>query len=277
MYHSVNGTRYWYEIHGEGHPLVMLHGFTGSSATWSNFMENWQTGLQIITVDLPGHGKTRAPHPKTMEECCADLKDLFDYLGLDDFHLLGYSMGGRTALSFAMIYPKMISSLILESASPGLATEDERKQRILKDEALAKKIEQEGIEAFVDFWENIPLFQSQKKLPKEVRENIRAERLSQKERGLAQSLRYMGTGSQPSWWNKLGQLDQPVMLLAGKYDDKFISINNLMEKSLTDGGLIICENAGHAIHVEQPEFFGKMVKTCIFTTEYFKRIKKEEE
>ncbi|OZU88541.1 2-succinyl-6-hydroxy-2,4-cyclohexadiene-1-carboxylate synthase [Virgibacillus indicus] len=281
MYYTVNGARYWYEIHGKGYPLIMLHGFTGSSATWSNFIKNWQEGLQIITVDLPGHGKTRTRYPKTMEECCEDLKDLFDYLGLDEFHLLGYSMGGRTALSFAMIYPKMISSLILESASPGLATEEERKKRTLKDEALAKKLEEEGIEAFVDFWENIPLFQSQKNLPKEVQQEIRHERLSQKVRGLAQSLRYMGTGSQPSWWDRLDQFEKPILLFAGEYDDKFISINKLIEGhlqgDLQDGGLIVCENSGHAIHVEQPEFFGRMVQTCVFGAELYKRIRKEEE
>nr|WP_123056254.1 2-succinyl-6-hydroxy-2,4-cyclohexadiene-1-carboxylate synthase [Virgibacillus profundi] len=254
----------------------MLHGFTGTSSTWDNFIENWQEKLQIITVDLPGHGRTKT-YPKTMEECCEDLKDLFDYLGLGGFHLLGYSMGGRTALSFAMIYPQMVLSLMLESASPGLSTDAERTQRMDKDEALAKKIEKEGIGNFVDFWENIPLFESQKNLPKEVQQEIRDERLSQKGQGLAQSLRYMGTGSQPSWWDKLDQLDMTVLLLAGKYDDKFISINKLMEESVQAGALMICENAGHAIHVEQPEFFGKMVQTCISAVELLKQVKKEEE
>lgn len=97
LYYSIDDDTYWYEIHGEGIPVVMLHGFTGSTSTWQNFISDCQKDLQIITIDLPGHGKTRTNSPKTMEECCQDLKRLFQYLKVDNFHILGYSMGGRTA------------------------------------------------------------------------------------------------------------------------------------------------------------------------------------
>lgn len=247
MHFPVNESHYWYEIHGEGIPVVMLHGFTGTADTWSNFIANWQQGLQIITIDLPGHGKTRTHSAKTMEECCYDLKQLFQFLKLDKFHLLGYSMGGRTALSFAVLFPEMIQTLILESASPGLAAKEERNERIEKDQSLAKKIENEGIQSFVDFWEDIPLFLSQKNLSKEAQQAIRSERLSQNEHGLAQSLRQMGTGSQPSWWNELDQFEKPVLLLAGEYDEKFIFINKLMENRLPVCDLRVCKKAGHAI------------------------------
>ncbi|MEC5424892.1 2-succinyl-6-hydroxy-2,4-cyclohexadiene-1-carboxylate synthase [Virgibacillus sp. C22-A2] len=265
MYFSINGAEYWYETHGKGKPLVLLHGFTGSTTTWSEFVANWSNDLQIITIDLPGHGRTKTRTSKTMEECCKDLLELANHLNLDSFSLLGYSMGGRTALSFAMLYPEKISSLILESASPGLGEKSIRSHRIEKDEELAQKLEREGIESFVDFWEKIPLFHTQRSLPTEVLYKIREERSLQSAEGLAQSLRFMGTGIQPSWWEQLDQLSGPVLLLAGEHDEKFIDINKLMEKRLYSGELVIIKGAGHAIHVEQAEKFGRIVTEFIFS------------
>ncbi|WP_373893143.1 2-succinyl-6-hydroxy-2,4-cyclohexadiene-1-carboxylate synthase [Virgibacillus sp. CBA3643] len=269
MYFSIKDASYWYEIHGEpGNPtVVMLHGFTGSTSTWADFIASWKNELRIITIDLPGHGHTKTPSPRTMEACCADLKALFQYLQLETFHLLGYSMGGRTVLSFALTYPELVQSLILESSSPGLETKQERDQRVEKDEQLAQRIENEGVTSFVDFWENIQLFQTQKNLPLEVQAGIRQERLAQSAPGLAQSLRHMGTGSQPSWWEAMKQFSKPVLLIAGTYDEKFLAINKKMEKRLGASHLEIIENAGHAIHVEQPKIFGKLVGEFIFQNE----------
>lgn len=264
MYYSIGNATYWYEIHGDGEPLVMLHGFTGSSQTWQNFISNSRNNVKIITVDLPGHGKTKAPKIQSVEDACYDLHRLFSCLKLESLHLFGYSMGGRTALSYAMFYPGKIKSLILESASPGLVSQKERKERRAKDEKLAERIEQEGLERFVDFWENIPLFASQKSLPAHKRAAVRKERLAQSETGLAQSLRTMGTGIQPSWWEDLEDLKVRTLLLAGVLDTKFTGINKSMHDRLRESELKIIENAGHAIHVEQPDIFAKIVKEFIF-------------
>lgn len=265
LYYHTKSSSYWYEIHGEGIPVVLLHGFTGSTMTWQRFVDLLDEKLQIITIDLPGHGKTKTREPVSMEACCHDLSQLFQFLQLETFHLLGYSMGGRTALSFAMLYPEMIRTLILESASPGLMTADERKARVEKDELLAIKIESEGLVSFIDFWQDIPLFQTQKKLSNHVLQTIRTERLNQDKQGLADSLRFMGTGKQPSWWNKLSKFKQPVLLMAGELDPKFVEINKKMKYSLESSELFIARNAGHAIHVENPAIFGKLVSEFIFS------------
>ncbi|GAB3047474.1 2-succinyl-6-hydroxy-2,4-cyclohexadiene-1-carboxylate synthase [Virgibacillus ainsalahensis] len=270
MYFSINDASYWYEIHGEGRPVVLLHGFTGSSSTWTDFISMLQNNFKIISIDLPGHGKTKTPTPKSMEACCHDLKELVHYIQLEKFHLLGYSLGGRTALSFAMLYPEAIQSLILESASPGLATKKERQERIEKDEQIAKRIENEDLEEFVNFWEKLPLFDTQKKLPRRIQRNIRHQRLAQTKEGLAQSLRNMGTGVQPCWWHQLESISNPVLLLVGEHDHKFTNINKNMEKDLKNARFEIVENVGHAIHVEKTEVFGKLVMEFILSSEYSK-------
>lgn len=264
MYYTIDDATYWYEVHGKGEPVVLLHGFTGSTSTWSAFIANWKEHFQLITIDLPGHGKTTTQSPRTMEACCRDLKNLFQHLNLSQIHLLGYSMGGRTALSFAMFYPEWIASLTLESASPGIASKDERMKRVQHDEKLAQRIEQAGVVAFVDFWENIPLFDTQKRLTPTVQQAMRRERIEQSEVGLSQSLRFMGTGKQPSWWEQLKSFPKPVLLLVGTADKKFMQINEMMEKRLQTSELTAIEKSGHAIHVEEPEIFGKLVTEFIF-------------
>lgn len=263
MYFSIRDASYWYERTGQGPAIVLLHGFTGSTKTWDYFVDQYQDDFEIIVVDLPGHGKTNTGTPRSMEACSKDLRQLLLHLGLTSVHLVGYSMGGRTALTLAMLYPDYVASLILESASPGLESAQERRDRMAHDEQLAQTIERDGLEAFVNFWEAIPLFQTQKKLPVDVRQAIRAERLSQIESGLAQSLRSMGTGIQPSWWEQLQALTIPVLLVVGELDKKFVNINKKLENRMPTGYLVIVENAGHAIHVEESDFFGKLVSEFI--------------
>ncbi|KGR88806.1 esterase [Ureibacillus massiliensis 4400831 = CIP 108448 = CCUG 49529] len=246
--------------------LILLHGFTGSVATWEPIAALLPTDIRIIAIDLLGHGKTDAPSNPSrylMEEQVKDLEDVFSALDLKTFSLLGYSMGGRVALSYAEAYPGRIKQLILESASPGLKTEEERLSRRKADEQLADKIEKDGLIEFVNKWENIPLFHSQKKLPSRVQNSIRIERLSQKEIGLAGSLRGMGTGAQKSLWSKLNQLKMPVYLLTGELDVKFCNIAMQMKKQLDFGEHIIIKNVGHAIHVENPTQFATIVKDIL--------------
>ncbi|WP_010097119.1 2-succinyl-6-hydroxy-2,4-cyclohexadiene-1-carboxylate synthase [Ornithinibacillus scapharcae] len=260
----IRDSSYWYEVHGEGEALVLLHGFTGSTQTWNHIIQTFRSSFQIIVIDLPGHGKTVSHSPISMEQCCTDIRTLLVEIGIDSCHMIGYSMGGRTALSFSMLYPDMVKSLVLESASAGLDLEEDRHSRRTNDEKLAQKLEREGLESFIDFWESIPLFESQKNLSLETQNEIRKERLSQNVEGLAMSLRSMGTGSQPSWWPKLSLFNKPVLLIAGELDSKFVSINKRMHEALPQSQLTIVKQAGHAIHVEQPEFFGKIIEMFIF-------------
>lgn len=262
---TVNGVEYQLDISGEGTPLLLLHGFTGSKGTWE-FLRPMLSGCRLIAPDLIGHGQTDSPETKdrySMEKAAKDIKAIVDMLGYDSVHVLGYSMGGRLALSFAAYYPGYVKSLVLESSSPGLKTESERKNRREKDEQLASRIEAGGIERFVDEWEQIPLFASQQRLAAGTKRRIREERLGQTARGLANSLRGMGTGAQPSWWDRLSSFDFPVLLVTGSEDQKFCRIAAEMEKQLNNSRWETVPGAGHAIHVENGEKFGKIIRAFL--------------
>jgi len=264
-YFTVDDATYAYTMDGHGETLVLLHGFTGSSTTWESYIKRWKKEFQVIAIDMPGHGKTVCQTPRSMEKFCEDVYHFLTHLQCEKIHLLGYSMGGRAALSFALLYPEHIRSLVLESASPGLKTEKERKKRRDHDKNLAFRMKDNGIEAFVDEWEKIPLFASQKKLPLEIKHKIREERLSQSVDGLSDSLLFMGTGSQPSWWKNLHQLQIPVLLIVGEQDEKFVQLNKQMKTAIDKGEIVIVSNAGHAVHVEQMEKFDTIVMDFICT------------
>ena len=109
---------------------------------------------------------------------------------------------------------------MLEGASPGIADAAEREARRASDAALAGRIERDGVEAFVDEWERVPLFASQLALPAEARAAVRATRLAQRAHGLANSLRGMGAGAQAPLHDRLPSIAAPTLLLAGSLDDE---------------------------------------------------------
>jgi len=241
----------------------MLHGFTGSAAGWGSHLDTLAAyGLRVIALDLPGHGQSDAPgdpHRYAIEYCQQDILAALQELGVSQGKaiLLGYSMGGRIALYTA--FSGFFRALILESASPGLEDPAEREQRRISDEALAASIERDGVQAFIDRWEKLPLFASQSALPPESREALRRQRLNNRANGLAQSLRGVGTGVQPSLYARLPTLHIPVLLIAGELDTKFTSIARSMSQALPQSQLRIVPGAGHMIHLEQPEKFDSLV------------------
>jgi 2-succinyl-6-hydroxy-2,4-cyclohexadiene-1-carboxylate synthase len=250
------------EVCGEGFPLLLLHGFTGESSTWTPFCSIWGKHSKLIIPDIIGHGETDSPkdvHRYTIELAANDLLKLLDELEIEQTDLLGYSMGGRLALTFAILFPERVRKLILESASPGLRTEEERIQRRMKDGELANFIKDNGIHSFVDYWEGISLFSTMRNLPESIQKSIRKQRLSNNTKGLANSLLGMGTGSQPSWWEKLSLLNCEVLLVTGNKDEKFCKIAEKMLKDLKNASNIVINDSGHAIHVEQKEKFGTIV------------------
>ncbi|WP_285768978.1 2-succinyl-6-hydroxy-2,4-cyclohexadiene-1-carboxylate synthase [Peribacillus sp. SI8-4] len=252
---------YAVEITGNGEPLVLLHGFTGNRDTWK-FLIPILKDHTLIMVDIIGHGMSAAPADPgryEMDRVAEDIKHILDELHFPKAHILGYSMGGRLALAFACLYPEYVETLILESSSPGLATAEERETRKRNDRKLAERILEFGLEAFVDHWEDIPLFESQQRLPAKTKSAIRKQRLANDPAGLSNSLLGMGTGSQASYWGDLQALDFPVLLLTGEFDPKFCGIANLMDKKLGHAEWKIINGAGHAIHVEDGEKFGKII------------------
>ena len=247
---------------GEGPAIVFLHGFTGSSATWGSHVAVFKRCMKTIAIDLVGHGDSDTPaDPENyrMESCIEHLLVILDELGIDSANLVAYSMGGRVALHLATVAPDRVRSMILESSSPGIADPIERQKRVAADNLLADYIERKGVDAFVDRWESLPLFESQRNLPVAVRAALRGQRLQNNPLGLTNCLRGMGAGRQESLWPRLSSIEMPVLLVAGQLDVKYCRIAREMVNLLPNARLAIFDNTGHAVHLERPAAFDREV------------------
>ncbi|MDO8473835.1 MAG: 2-succinyl-6-hydroxy-2,4-cyclohexadiene-1-carboxylate synthase [Dehalococcoidia bacterium] len=257
------------EIWGSGPHILAIHGFTGCAATWRSFAAAAREEFSVICVEMLGHGASDAPdRPERycMTTTIMALKNILDMLEIERVHWLGYSMGGRIALGAALALGERTASLTLESASPGIPTRSERAARVRSDSGLADWTEKEGLDAFVRYWEALPLWASQARLPEAVRREIRSQRLANTAVGLANSLRGIGAGAQPSFHKQLAGLRMPTLFIAGLEDTKFVQIARQMSLQVLHSRLCVVPGAGHTVHLEKPELFNGEVLDFIRST-----------
>ena len=251
---------------GRGAPVLLLHGFTGSGTTWDALRSALHAAFTVITVDLTGHGRSDAPADPAryaLGRFSGDLLAVLDSLGIGRVALLGYSMGGRAALDFALRHHARVAALVLESTSPGIADEAERAARSASDAALAARIERDGVAAFVDEWERLPLWASQETLAADARAQLRRQRLANDATGLANSLRGAGAGATAAVTHQLGNITVPVQLIAGERDPKYVALARLIAASAYAAStteLVVVAGAGHAVHLERPAEFAGLVE-----------------
>jgi pimeloyl-ACP methyl ester carboxylesterase len=115
---KVNGIDLYYEIHGQGEPLVLLHGWTQSSQFWSEFLARYVENYQVYTVDLRGHGRTTPlTEDFSIKKAADDILTLFDHLKLKKIKAIGLSYGGLVLLQLASEHPDKLESMVLIGAS----------------------------------------------------------------------------------------------------------------------------------------------------------------
>ena len=235
--------------------IVLLHGFTHTGASWQPVIEALGERYRAIAPDIRGHGAASDAEPVSLEAVIGDVAGLVD----GPFTLVGYSMGGRIALHVALaLGGERVERLVLIGASPGLADDGQRGERVASDEALAGEIEAlaaargaaAAMDEFARRWATgTPVLAGQ---PAEVRERVHADRLRNTPAGLARALRGLGTGALPPLWDRLGELTMPVTLIVGERDAKFQAIADEMAARIPNATRLIVPGAGHAVHLEAP-------------------------
>ena len=249
-----------YFVAGAGPPVTLLHGFTQSGRSWRELISKVPEGWRWIVPDLRGHGETQTARgaPCSMDACTEDLLALWDGLGVQRTHLAGYSMGGRLALHVAARRPERVLSLVTIGAHAGL-DDSAREGRRLGDEALAERIESDGIEAFVDYWGALPLFTGLERRGPAYVAQVRAERLQNHVAGLACSLRGMGAGAMDPVWDELAHVGCPCTFVAGQLDHGYVASARRLAATLANGRFEIVPRAGHAVHQERPDAFARLL------------------
>jgi pimeloyl-ACP methyl ester carboxylesterase len=117
-YADVNGIKLYYEIHGAGRPLVLLHGGLGAGSMFGENITTLAKNHQVILVDLQGHGRTAdIDRPMTLEAMADDIAALLTFLKIPQADVMGYSLGGGVALQTAVRHPEMVRKLVLVSTA----------------------------------------------------------------------------------------------------------------------------------------------------------------
>ena len=226
-----------------GRPVTFLHGFTQTSGSWSPVLDCVRDACATL-VDAPGHG-SNADESGDLWQTADAVADV-----MPRGTLVGYSMGARMALHVALSRPEQVESLVMVSGTPGIEDPVERAARRASDDALADRIENIGTRAFVDEWLANPMFAG---LGADAAR--RDERYANPARGLADSLRLAGTGTQDDVWPRLTTLTCPVLVVTGALDPKFTAIGERMTKSIPNARHVVIPGAGHTVHLEATDAF----------------------
>ena len=244
---------------GTGVPLLLLHGFTGRGSGWGAHATAFVRRFRVIVVDLPGHGRTGTPEdPRraSVERSADDLAAILDRFAAAPAHVLGYSLGARIALRLAVAHPRSVRRLVLESPSAGIADAAARRTRAADDEARARRLERDGIDAFVAEWEREPVFASHASMPPGRIARLHAARLRNRPDGLATSLRGAGQGAMEPLHDRLREVTAPTLVIAGALDPAGRTPSRpTIAAAIPNARLEIVDGAGHTPHLEQPRTF----------------------
>lgn len=250
-------------------PVLFLHGFTGCANDWDNIIKFLPNQVFPICIDFIGHGKSDLPEDVSFYETEAiidQIKSVYEFFDIEKAVIVGYSMGGRVALSFVVKNPHQVLGLILESTSPGIMDIGERAQRKKSDKELAQIIMDNGVDKFIDYWMTIPLFDSLKSLKNDEYQRIVTRKKNNSKIGLSNSLLGFGTGTMSQLWDNL-TIQTKILLITGGLDSKFCELNKKMNRLMLESQHTVIENCGHNVHLEKPDEF------IILVNKYLKEIR----
>ena len=249
-------------------PVVLLHGFMQTGLSWQNVAGQLAGGHCVYALDFVGHGKSSKPHTPESYAYDAAVRMVEAFLeevacaGSDGkrrrAHVIGYSMGGRVAQGLVLSPKDLLYSLTLESCNFGPASEEERAAAKERNATWANKLRSEGIERFVEYWETLPLFATQREMGFD--EVVRPERIANDAEAMALCLEGMGKHAMPNSEEAFAALAStwvPIKYLWGYDDPKSEPFAHRLEHEGLD---VTSFGAGHNVHLEAPMLYSKVVQ-----------------
>ncbi len=249
---KINDIDMFYEIHGEGEPLLLIHGLGSSSRDWEYQIPQFSKQYKVITIDLRGHGKTSKPKgPYSIRGFADDVALFLEALKIQHVNILGLSMGTATGFELAIYYPELVKSLIAVNMSAKLSvkTFNEKKQFFIRD-VIVKVL---GMKKMGEFLAPrlFPLPEQEdlrKKVATRWAENDKKAYLS-----AFHSLRNWSVEEE------LHKITCPTIVIASDGDYTPVEIKEEYVKKIPNGQISIIKNSHHAVPMEKPEEFNRIV------------------
>lgn len=287
---------FFYQLWGnpELPPVVLLHGFMQSSTSWDSIARSLANRFCVYALDFMGHGlteKSKKPARYTYEDMaasvdyflrkvvCAHEKHAHIRQALTSrprtkspnakrAHVIGYSMGGRIALRLLQTSSDVLASVVLESCNLGCATETERTEAAQRNQGWVDRIQHDGMEAFVNYWETLPMFATQKELGWD--KLLHVSRAANNPTSMVLCLQGSGKQAMPLTEVTLEavraqrQNGLPMLYIYGDKDAKSAAVAATLG---AEGVLVSAIPAGHNVHLEAPMLYLKEVVHFLANTE----------
>lgn len=258
---AVNGAKLYYEVAGEGQPLVMVHAGIASSAQWDDQFAFFAKHYQVVRYDMRGFGQSQpAPDDYQRHE---DLRGVMDFLNIDHAILMGSSMGGGAAMNFALDYPERADALIMVGSGPSGFSYPEWSPSPLDEEMDAAyeagdlaRVNQAGLRIFVD---------GEGRTPDQVDPALRQKVYDMNMIGLQNSDKLGKDVARPiPAAQQLDRLALPVLIVIGALDEDYIQRAGVfMAAQIAGAQKVVMVGTSHLPNMEFPDAFNAHVQTFL--------------
>ena len=258
---EINGAQLWYEVAGEGFPLVLIHAGIADHRLWNQQFDVFAQAYKVIRYDLRGFGDSTFPDGDYAHYM--DLRGLLDHLHVSQAHLCGVSMGGTTAIDLTISDPKMVKSLIVVGSSASGFTPQQTAEEIATAEAIntqwdalyeAGKLE-EASELEMQLWVDGPRDRAQ------VNQAVRA---LVNDMNLKAMRKYNSKTTykklEPPAVDRLGEINVPTLIMVGGLDtSNALKSATYLATNIRGAEKVVMDGLTHVPNMEEPEKFNRIV------------------
>ena len=262
---EVQGASLYYEVIGEGAPLVLLHGFSFDSSLWDGQVEEFAKTYRVLRYDLRGFGRSNADAVPYSH--ARDLKALLEKLEIRDPLLIGSSLGGGAVLNFAITFPGIAKAIVL--AAPSLGGFQWSANVVSAQTSMLQRVREKGIDTARAIWLRQMIFRhAMKNAPVAARIRSMAERYS----GWHWTHADLGIPMKPPAIERLGEIHVPTLVLVGDADaSDHLQIAEILERGIPGARKIVIPDVGHLVNLETPGLFNRQVLEFLDGTQKHKK------
>ena len=266
---TINDVGIYYEVTGQGFPLVLCHEFAGDYQSWNTQVRYFSRRYQVITYNARGYPPSDVPtqlEAYSQEQAVEDLHGLLLHLRIDQAYVAGLSMGGSVALNFGFSHPEAAKALVVAGTGTGSTNPEEFRREVA---ALADRFESEGMEVMAEEYAR-----GRTRLPflrKDPRGWEEFKTMLADHSPLGSALTFRGVqGKRPSVFDQHTQLrglTVPTLILSGDEDEPCIDASVFMKRNIPSAGLMMLPQTGHTLNLEEPDLFNRAVMDFLAAVE----------
>lgn len=242
--------------------LALLHGFTGHPRSWDRLAEEWSAaGHPILAPALPGHDPGSPVQPREgFSEAAERIGVALERESAGGTVLVGYSMGARVALGLLARWPRRFARALLVGGRLPPADPGERESRRRLERSWCERLRRDGLSAFLEDWERLPLWRTQRDLPRERLDHQRRVRRAHRAEELAGAIETLGLAVMPRQTEPLAAVDARVTLVIGSRDEKFLTLAVELAGTLPRADVETVAGTGHNVVIEAPHALARLVE-----------------